>query len=163
MGNFGTYKDGNGRIVYDVNDYDECYLAPFVWDIWRAAVSIILVARQQQLKDVSEKDFVLEYAKAFCEKIRKFSEDRSERDFKIDLENAQGEVKKALERAARSKRTDFLDRWAEIYRGTRRFKFSEKQISLSSEFRDLILSFSGWLRASGLELRASGFTTVKPE
>lgn len=140
IGNFGTYKDSNGRIVFDVNDYDECYLAPFVWDIWRAAVSIVLVARQQQLKDVSEKDFVLEYAKAFCEQIRKFSEDRSERDFKIDLENAQGEVKKALERAARSKRTDFLDRWTEIYRKTRRFKVSEKQISLSSEFRSQILA-----------------------
>ena len=140
IGNFGTYKDSNGHIVYDVNDYDECYLAPFVWDIWRVAASIVLVVRQQQLKEIAEKEFVAEYVTSFCEKIKQFAEDRSEKDFKIDLEHSQGEVKKTLERAYAESRSDYLDRFTEIYRGVRRFKINEKQEPLSSDIRNRMIS-----------------------
>lgn len=138
--NFGTYKDSKGNIVYDVNDYDECYLAPFVWDVWRAAVSIILFIRQQQLIDIPEKIFVKEYTRAFYEKISQFAEDASERDFKIDIEHCEGHVKKILEEAQSVSRPDFLNGMTEIYRGIRRFKFNEIQKPLSTEYRNKIVS-----------------------
>ena len=33
--NFGTYMDSTGRIVFDVNDFDEAYLGHFTWDLRR--------------------------------------------------------------------------------------------------------------------------------
>ncbi len=30
--NFGTYMNGQGVLVFDVNDYDEAYLGHFMWD-----------------------------------------------------------------------------------------------------------------------------------
>jgi uncharacterized protein (DUF2252 family) len=140
IGNFGTYKDSKGDIVYDVNDYDECYLAPFIWDIWRAAASIIFVVRQQKLTDIPERDFVFEYARAFYEKICQFAKDASERDFKIDLEHSEGHVQKTLERAQSMSRLDLLNKRTEIYRGIRRFKFNEIQKPLKTEHRNKIVS-----------------------
>lgn len=34
--NFGTYMDSNGRLVFNVNDFDEAYVGPFTWDLKRS-------------------------------------------------------------------------------------------------------------------------------
>ena len=31
--NFGTYMDGDGVLVFDVNDFDEAYIGHFTWDL----------------------------------------------------------------------------------------------------------------------------------
>lgn len=31
--NFGTYMNSEGRLVFDVNDFDEAYVGPFTWDL----------------------------------------------------------------------------------------------------------------------------------
>lgn len=33
--NFGTYMNSKGILVFDVNDFDEAYVAPFNWDVKR--------------------------------------------------------------------------------------------------------------------------------
>ena len=35
--NFGTYLNSDGRLVFDVNDFDEAYLGRFTWDLQRFA------------------------------------------------------------------------------------------------------------------------------
>ena len=40
--NFGTYMDANGRLVFNVNDFDEAYVGPFTWDLKRFAASVAL-------------------------------------------------------------------------------------------------------------------------
>lgn len=42
--NFGTYLGGNGLTYFDINDFDECALAPCSWDILRLATSILVAA-----------------------------------------------------------------------------------------------------------------------
>ena len=37
--NFGTYMDANGRLVFNVNDFDEAYVGPFTWDLKRFTAS----------------------------------------------------------------------------------------------------------------------------
>ncbi len=37
--NFGTWRDLDGRLVWGVNDFDECYPLPFTNDLVRLAVS----------------------------------------------------------------------------------------------------------------------------
>ena len=41
--NFGTYMDGDGVFVFDVNDFDEAYLGHFTWDIKRMVASVALL------------------------------------------------------------------------------------------------------------------------
>ena len=41
--NFGTYMDGSGALIFDVNDFDEAYLGHFTWDVQRLAASVALL------------------------------------------------------------------------------------------------------------------------
>jgi uncharacterized protein (DUF2252 family) len=44
--NLGAYAAPDGRLVFDINDFDETICAPFEWDIKRLATSIILAGRE---------------------------------------------------------------------------------------------------------------------
>src|SRR3712207_792229 len=49
--NFGTYMDATGRIVFDVNDFDEAYLGHVSWDLRRFAASFALMAWRKAFSD----------------------------------------------------------------------------------------------------------------
>ncbi|MFD7439943.1 DUF2252 domain-containing protein [Streptomyces sp. NPDC059909] len=44
--NFGLYGDARGRLVIDLNDFDETVLGPWEWDLKRLAASIVLAGRE---------------------------------------------------------------------------------------------------------------------
>jgi hypothetical protein len=48
--NFGTWRDGDGRLVWGINDFDEAYPMPYTNDLIRLAVSANLAAREGHLK-----------------------------------------------------------------------------------------------------------------
>ncbi|MFF8957751.1 DUF2252 domain-containing protein [Streptomyces sp. NPDC014894] len=43
--NFGLYGDARGRLVMDLNDFDETVVGPWEWDVKRLAVSLVLAGR----------------------------------------------------------------------------------------------------------------------
>ena len=49
--NFGTYLNSDGRLVFDINDFDEAYLGRFTWDLQRFAASLALVGWQKALPE----------------------------------------------------------------------------------------------------------------
>ena len=48
--NLGTFTDAMGWLVYDLNDFDEGVVADFQYDLWRLAVSLVLVGRRLKKK-----------------------------------------------------------------------------------------------------------------
>lgn len=44
--NFGLYGDASGRLVMDINDFDETLLGPWEWDVKRLAASLVLAGRE---------------------------------------------------------------------------------------------------------------------
>src|SRR3984957_9830812 len=44
--NLGAYAAPDGRLVFDVNDFDETIRGPFEWDLKRLATSIIMAGRE---------------------------------------------------------------------------------------------------------------------
>ncbi|WP_328329033.1 MULTISPECIES: DUF2252 domain-containing protein [unclassified Streptomyces] len=44
--NFGLYGDARGRLVIDLNDFDETETGPWEWDLKRLAASMVLAGRQ---------------------------------------------------------------------------------------------------------------------
>jgi uncharacterized protein (DUF2252 family) len=47
--NFGTWVDGEGRLIWGVNDYDEAAEMPYILDLVRLATSASLATSQEQL------------------------------------------------------------------------------------------------------------------
>src|SRR6202034_4566825 len=44
--NLGAFAAPDGRLVFDINDFDETIRGPFEWDVKRLATSIILAGRE---------------------------------------------------------------------------------------------------------------------
>ncbi|MBC7951126.1 MAG: DUF2252 family protein [Rhodospirillaceae bacterium] len=50
MENFGTWRDREGRLVWGINDFDECHTFPITLDFVRLATSILLAINEGYLK-----------------------------------------------------------------------------------------------------------------
>jgi uncharacterized protein (DUF2252 family) len=49
--NLGAFAAPDGRLVFDINDFDETIPGPFEWDVKRMAASLILAGREAGAKD----------------------------------------------------------------------------------------------------------------
>ena len=49
--NLGAYAAPDGRLVFDINDFDETIRGPFEWDLKRMAASLTLAGRASGHKD----------------------------------------------------------------------------------------------------------------
>jgi uncharacterized protein (DUF2252 family) len=119
--NFGTYLDSDGRLVFDVNDFDEAYLGRFTWDLQRFAASLALMGWQKALPvdDVARLTEV--YLRAYLDQVRDYVASDTDHDFSLDLDNTEGPIHDALVTARRRRRADLLDANTVEVDGVRRF------------------------------------------
>src|SRR6202171_317478 len=63
--NLGAYAAPDGRLVFDINDFDETMPGPFEWDVKRLATSLVLASREngqpQSRQDEAVRTFVRSY------------------------------------------------------------------------------------------------------
>jgi uncharacterized protein (DUF2252 family) len=50
--NLGAFAGPDGRLFFDINDFDETIVAPFEWDVKRMAASLVVAGREAGNKDV---------------------------------------------------------------------------------------------------------------
>ncbi len=62
--NIGAFTDQKGVLRYGMNDFDESIIADYQYDVWRFAVSLVLVARRNDCFTGKQKADVIN---AFCE------------------------------------------------------------------------------------------------
>jgi uncharacterized protein (DUF2252 family) len=71
--NLGAYAAPDGRLVFDINDFDETTRAPFEWDLKRLAVSLVLAGREAGAKNGIAKDAVRAFLESYCKQARTFA------------------------------------------------------------------------------------------
>jgi uncharacterized protein (DUF2252 family) len=64
--NLGAFAGPDGRLAFDINDFDETIVGPFEWDVKRMATSLVLAGRGAGAKDVHCR----EAAAVFLERYR---------------------------------------------------------------------------------------------
>ena len=94
--NFGTYMDGDGVFVFDVNDFDEAYLGHFTWDIKRMVASVALLAWMKAISDADIASLIETYVRAYMEQVRYFVESDRDHEYALRLETTDGEVQEIL-------------------------------------------------------------------
>jgi uncharacterized protein (DUF2252 family) len=72
--NLGSFTAPDGRIVFDLNDFDETIPGPFEWDVKRMAASLVLVGRESGTRELQCKDAVLTFVRSYRETMRLLSE-----------------------------------------------------------------------------------------
>ncbi len=107
--NFGTYLAADGRLVFDVNDFDEAYLGHWTWDPMRFCASLALLCWQKALPDVAIDDLVATYLRAYVAHVHHYVQADDDTEWALTLDTARGGVLDALRRARLSTRVDLLD------------------------------------------------------
>ncbi|WP_328539287.1 DUF2252 domain-containing protein [Streptomyces sp. NBC_00344] len=145
--NFGTYMDANGRLIFNVNDFDEAYVGPFTWDVQRFAASLALVGHAKALSDDQITELVQIYAAAYRERIHVLATGAKDDDVPpFMLDTADGALLGALRSARARTRFSLLDSMTEIRDYERRFSSGGGSIELDAATRYKILAaFDGYL------------------
>ena len=71
--NLGAYAAPDGRLVFDINDFDETIRGPFEWDLKRMAASLTLAGRGSSHKDSSARKAVVQCMERYCALMRQFA------------------------------------------------------------------------------------------
>jgi len=72
--NLGAYASPDGKIVFDVNDFDETTRAPWEWDMKRLAISFVLCAREAGASDGVARDAVMELVRSWRESLHELAD-----------------------------------------------------------------------------------------
>lgn len=145
--NFGTYMDANGRLVFNVNDFDEAYVGPFLWDLKRFAASVALLGHAKALSDDTITELVRIYAAAYRERVHALATGAKSDDVPpFTLDTAQGPLLDALREARARTRFGLLATMTGIRGHDRRFLDGDGSIALDADTRSKILAaFDGYL------------------
>jgi uncharacterized protein (DUF2252 family) len=137
--NFGTYMDATGRIVFDVNDFDEAYLGHVSWDLRRFAASFALMSWRKAFADDVIGELIGVYLHAWLDQVEAFTRSDADRDFALTVHNTEGAVHELIQETARRTRLELLDRMTVVERYERRFADRARNRRLDDAERDEVL------------------------
>ncbi|MHA6624623.1 DUF2252 domain-containing protein [Pseudonocardia sichuanensis] len=107
--NFGTYMDGDGVLIFDVNDFDEAYIGHFTWDVTRFAASMALLGWRKAISDDDITMLVQHYVRSYLDQVRTFVDQADDRSFSLRLNTTEGAVHQVLQLAKLRTRVGLLD------------------------------------------------------
>ncbi len=133
--NFGTYLNSNGRMVFDVNDFDEAYLGRFTWDLQRFAASLALLGWQKALPEEDVRRLIGKFIRSYLSQVDDYRTSEDDDDFALHLDNTRGPIKAALVAARCRRRADLLDDTTVLKDGVRLFREDDGVRRLSARER----------------------------
>ena len=100
--NFGTYKGDNGLVYFDLNDFDECALAPCLWELIRLLTSLILAAKTLKLNESQTNKMLNEVLTRYAQTLA------TGKPKWVERKTAKGMVKRLLTNLNGRTQKDFL-------------------------------------------------------
>lgn len=100
--NFGTYKGDNGLVYFDLNDFDECALAPCLWELIRLLTSLILAAKKLKLDESQTHKMLNEMLTRYAQTLA------TGKPKWVERKTAKGMVKRLLTDLNKRTQNDFL-------------------------------------------------------
>lgn len=141
MENFGAFRSGAGRLVYDVNDFDEGYLGSYLYDLLRMSVSIALVGRMKGLDKPAQAAAIRAYLEAYGSQMRRFAKRKDDpRDFAIDEETAEGPVRKLLRKLRKRQNNHLLEKVTAMMQNNRQFAETDELVPPTAEEQAALLA-----------------------
>jgi uncharacterized protein (DUF2252 family) len=149
--NFGAFDDDGGEVVYGLNDFDEAVVADYQLDVWRLAVGMVLLGREQGLDEDAIEGAVHVMAEAYLD----------EQADPTDLE-AYGEIADFIEEVEEDEsRAEMLEEWTVVRSGRRTLNLGSDDLegvpsALSREITAAIPGYGDTL-SGGLDYSSSYF------
>jgi uncharacterized protein (DUF2252 family) len=111
--NMGSFETPDGRLVFDINDFDETIPGPWEWDVKRMSASIVLAGLESGHGRSASADAAETFAAAYCRFINEFAGQPilvAARHQIHRLKKAQA-VSAALRQAQRARPSDLLKKY----------------------------------------------------
>ncbi|MEO3872391.1 DUF2252 domain-containing protein [Nonomuraea sp. B12E4] len=138
--NFGTYMNASGELVFNVNDFDEAYVGPYVWDLKRFAASVALIGYAKALSDDSISVLVTDFAGAYLVELAGISGGGDDAIGSLTLGTTGGVLHRVLQTARLNTRVAMLDVETVISDYDRRFALMEGREAVDAATRNAVLS-----------------------
>jgi uncharacterized protein (DUF2252 family) len=113
--NLGSFATPDGKLVFDLNDFDETICGPWEWDVKRMAASIILAGQESGHDRPGCRDAAQQFAESYCGAIAAFSElpILQVARYQIHREKRIQPIHAALRQSQRARPLDLLKRFTE--------------------------------------------------
>lgn len=164
--NFGAFDDDQGTVVYAINDTDEAVIADYQLDLWRTAVSLVLVARANGLSASTQTAALDAFTEAYLDAMADYAGGSAEASRKLTASNTYGLLDDFLaDVEADASRAELLDDWTVLAAGVRRLDtagnadLAAVTPAIDSDVRAAMTSYRASL--SGGVTFPSAFFTVK--
>ncbi len=144
--NFGTYMNASGVLVFNVNDFDEAYVGPYIWDLKRFVASIALIGYAKALSDDAITSLVREFTGAYLSELTAISEGGDDAIGSLTLDTTTGVLHRVLQQARLNTRVALLDLETTIENFDRRFGVMDGRYSVDEVTRHQVeLAFRAYL------------------
>jgi len=123
--NLGSFATPDGKLVFDLNDFDETIRGPWEWDVKRMATSIVLAGDECGHDRSGCRDAAGMFVESYCRSLAEFSESPilQVARFQIHREKRIQPIHAALRQSERARPLDLLKRFTERDgHGRRRFR-----------------------------------------
>ncbi|GGT31355.1 DUF2252 domain-containing protein [Nonomuraea spiralis] len=138
--NFGTYMNASGVLVFNVNDFDEAYVGPYVWDLKRFAASVALIGYAKALSDETIGVLVGEFARAYLAELHGIATGGDDAIGSLTLDTTGGVLHRVLQTARLSTRVAMLDVETVIDDYERRFAMMDGREEVDAATRQAVLA-----------------------
>ena len=71
--NMGSFAAPDGKLIFDLNDFDETIQGPWEWDVKRMATSIILAGREARQKRSTRRAAAEAFVESYCRSMAEFA------------------------------------------------------------------------------------------
>jgi uncharacterized protein (DUF2252 family) len=122
--NLGAYASFDGRLVFDINDFDETVRAPFEWDIKRMVTSLLLAGRSAGIGHLARETAVSLFTSGYRQSMHEFARMPTLELARYQVHRLEdtAPIQTILKTAERSTPVKILRKLTEPYDGGRRFK-----------------------------------------
>ena len=122
--NLGCFESPDGRVVFDINDFDETACGPWEWDVKRMATSIILAGVECKHDEAGCDDAADAFARSYTQTITELAGQptlMAARHFIHRIDKSEP-ISAAFAQAERAKPADLLKKYAVKVKGGYKFE-----------------------------------------
>ncbi len=148
--NMGAFNNQHGDLVYGLNDFDESIIGDYQYDLWRFAVSLVLVARRNNdaagKKDApfsggSKARIINALSESYLDAMGDYARKNDAAKITFTAKNTSGALRDFLQKTEKDdSRKKMLKKWTAKKKGKRRFDLSSLKLASASrwERQDII-------------------------
>lgn len=130
--NFGVFQNEQGKLVYDVNDFDEGYVGSYLVDVLRMIASIALVCTEKEWDSSVKKEAINTYLSSYYKQLKRFRKGKDDPfTFMCTEKNTKGPVERVLKKMRKKQAMTLLEEYTSLAENQRYFPKTEEIVPIT--------------------------------